>query len=135
MKIRFSKNPLPNILATLSIIIVLFSSCGNSVDIPNFDEELWINDQNGCTGDRLEMIDEVKLNKDLLIGLSTNELRKVLGRPDNIILYTRNQKYYHYYLTPGKQCQDATNNSEEGQKLIIKMSALDKVSNLEFPLD
>ncbi|QCK14989.1 hypothetical protein [Mangrovivirga cuniculi] len=119
----------------LFLIIIFVSACGSDIDLPNFNEETWINDINGCSGERIEMIEELELNKGMLIGLTTHELKKALGSPDNIVLYTRNQKYYHYYLNAGSQCQDVSADAEEGQKLIIKMSALDKVSNVEFPVN
>ncbi|MCX2744354.1 hypothetical protein OO013_10780 [Mangrovivirga sp. M17] len=136
MKSLHSVNLLSSKLFILVGLISLFiSACGSDIDLPNFNEETWINDIKGCSGERLEMIDELELNKGMLIGLTTHELKKALGSPDNIVLYTRNQKYYHYYLNAGSQCPDVSEDAEEGQKLIIKMSALDKVSNIEFPVN
>lgn len=47
---------------------------------------------------------ELTKQKDKLKGLSQGDIVELLGRPDQNELYKRNQKFFYYLLTPGKEC-------------------------------
>ena len=93
------------IQATLLIVAALLISCEKKLPrLDGVDLTLWKNDRQGCNGIRTTMLDSITGQKDELLGLSENAIMGLLGRPDVNELYRRNQKFYHYYLTPGPDC-------------------------------
>jgi hypothetical protein len=88
-----------------SIVALAFLfACGPKVTIENFDSKGWKNDLDGCLSERIDQVRSVVLQQELLLSKSESELRSLLGAPDNTQLYTRNQKFYIYYTTPGPDC-------------------------------
>ncbi len=88
--------------ATLGLLL-LFSSCNQSIDLKNFDEIAWQDDKGACKNIRGEMRDNLENVKDQLKGLNQDEIVNVLGRPDENELYKRSQKFFIYHITP-KTC-------------------------------
>jgi len=89
----------------LGFVFLVLISCGKP--LPAFDDfnlEKWRNDKNGCRGERALNLKSLTSQKDKLKGLSQDAIVKLLGRPDQNELYKRNQKFFHYLLTPGKEC-------------------------------
>lgn len=87
----------------------------------NFDTESWQEDEGGCKGMRLPMVQSLLDQKDKLLALDELEIVEQLGRPDEHELYTRNQKFFYYDLTPGKTCPAY---SEPRQRLMIRFNAM-----------
>ncbi|MGE0772221.1 MAG: hypothetical protein AB7K37_10950 [Cyclobacteriaceae bacterium] len=85
------------------------------------DLDAWQDDKNGCKGRRLQMIDSLIAQKAEVLALSELEIVELLGRPDQNELYTRNQKFYFYFLTPSSNC-DAP--AEKPQRLMIRFNAV-----------
>jgi hypothetical protein len=50
------------------------------------------------------MLDALEASAAMLKGLSENDILDVLGCPDVNELYSRNQKFYLYYITPSEEC-------------------------------
>lgn len=56
-----------------------------------------------------------------LLALSELDIVELLGRPDQNELYTRNQKFYFYFLTPSSSCDTP---AEKPQRLMIRFNAV-----------
>ena len=98
-----------NLIFLLTLLIV---ACGKPTpEIQGINLESWKEDQMGCKGVRKSMIEDLRIQKNKLLGLSEMEIIKLLGRPDENELYKRNQKFYHYYLEPSASCDDSVTNS------------------------
>ncbi len=89
--------------------------------LQKFNSELWIQDKNGCSGDRLGMKNQLLSLKHNMRGLKTGEIESYLGKPDAQELYDRSQRYYIYFLEPGPKCDDANDNP---QALFVRFSAV-----------
>ncbi|UII30751.1 hypothetical protein LVD17_20875 [Fulvivirga ulvae] len=88
----------------LSVVALLYS-CNKAIDIPGFDESKWQSDHNGCSGARLQMMDNLEQTKEHIKGLSEDEVVRVLGKPDKNELYKRNQKFYIYEIDNAPECE------------------------------
>src|SRR5687768_7890030 len=87
------------------VLLLLLAACGKSLpEIEDFDRDVWKNDQNGCGSKRLLLSEAVLLSKEKLLGLGEMDIVSVLGNPDQQELYSRNQKFYRYYLEPNDKC-------------------------------
>lgn len=94
------------ILALLSLV---FFSCREEIDIPNFDRFAWQKDDLGCNGIRAEAVDLLLSHKKNLKGKSELQVMNYLGKPDRAELGQRNKKYFIYYIEPGTQCENKEN--------------------------
>ncbi|MFM7429221.1 MAG: hypothetical protein ACKO1F_04900 [Flammeovirgaceae bacterium] len=112
-----------NLHPTRLITFLFFLLMACSKPLPTFDDfnlEKWRNDKNGCLGERALNLKSLTSQKDKLKGLSQDAIVKLLGRPDQNELYKRNQKFFHYLLTPGKECgKDSTS-----LKLSLRFNAM-----------
>lgn len=92
-----------NVFVLLSL--VLLSSCSTPLpSLENIDSALWKDDRHGCKGDRKKMINAIGEQREKLLTLKEMQIVQLLGRPDGNELFERNQKFYTYNLTPGKNC-------------------------------
>lgn len=104
------------------LCIVLLSSCGKSLPtLEGIDLKAWKEDPDACQGIRSKMIDAITAEKEKLKALDEMQVVSLLGRPDENELYTRNQKFYNYYLEPGPNCE---NGVEQPKKLILRFNAM-----------
>lgn len=94
------------------ILLFLISCNGKEVVIESFNQEVWKNDPFGCTNSRLSEAESLLQNKEQLMGMNNDDLIQLLGKPDRTELYTRNQKFFHYYLTPGEQCTNVEESAD-----------------------
>lgn len=104
------------------IVIIILSSCGKTVEIQDFESDLWKKDTNGCNGDRISIVETLLDQKDKLKGLNQTEIVEVIGKPDRNELYKRSQKFFEYQITPDKSC-DVTNDLKENSYLSIRFNA------------
>ena len=107
-------------------LIVLFIlpnliACSPGPDIL-FDTERWVNDYNGCLGNRMVIYNDLFNQRSHLLGLSSKRIVKTLGRPNINELYQRNQKFFIYQISPGSSC-NKTRYSQD-LYLIIRFNAL-----------
>ena len=105
----------------LFLALILTLGCTKKIDVGDFDSEKWIADRQGCSGDRIEMIDDVIKIKANLLGLYQKSILKVLGKPEGEELYERSQTYWWYYLDPANECDNSIDNP---RKLTIRYTAL-----------
>lgn len=92
-----------NVFVLLSLVLLF--SCGTPMPtLDNIDTTRWKDDRNGCKGDRKEMVEVIRSQREKLLTLKEMQIVQLLGRPDGNELFERNQKFYTYNLTPGKNC-------------------------------
>jgi len=108
-------------LYTLLLLVIIPACSGAGKELPGLDEKAWKRDKNGCLNERAEMIEPLRAALGEIKGMSENQLLQVLGQPDHNELYTRNQKFYIYYLTPSLEC--GTTGQETQLFLEIRFSA------------
>ena len=113
------------LMVCIFIFIFTFSSCNRkkkkTLRLQNFNSELWIADKNGCTGDRLNLKNQMLLLKYDMRGLKTDEIESYLGKPDAQDLFNRSQSYYIYFIEPGSKCENA---KENPLALFVRFSAV-----------
>jgi len=115
-------NAFQRIVLLVSIALLLqLTFCRKKKHVENFNSDVWIADQYGCKGDRLEMMNDILKVKFKLRGMKTGEIEDILGEPEGIELYKRDQKYYIYYMEPNENC-DST--KENPLKLYVRFSAV-----------
>ena len=94
-----------NVFVLLSLVLLF--SCGTPLPtLENIDTSLWKDDRNGCKGDRLKMVEAIREQREKLLTLKEMQIVQLLGRPDGNELFERNQKFYYYNLTRGKNCDE-----------------------------
>ncbi|WP_338812339.1 hypothetical protein V9L05_13125 [Bernardetia sp. Wsw4-3y2] len=82
----------------------------------------WKMDRNGCESVRTGMLEDLEKIKPKLEGLDEIDLRKILGKPDFAELYSRNQKFYTYYIDASEKCENS--NSEKvktGERRLVQI--------------
>ncbi len=88
-------------LPALALLVVL-TSCYQTLSLDGFDKERWKKPE--CTTYRLESADLLIQNEALLLSATQNEIESLLGKAEEHELYERNQKFFHYRLTPPDSC-------------------------------
>ena len=115
-------------LSPFLLLIVLATSCGKSAPVlDNFDAALWKSDKYGCRQERMKLYASLSLQKSKLLGLDEMEVVSVLGKPDQSELYTRNQKFYHYFLEPSEKCSVP---SPGARRLVLRFNAVGLVKEI-----
>jgi len=124
-------NSFHKIIIYISLAIMLaLTYCNKKKRLEGFDSERWIEDRNGCDGERVKMRRELLKVKFRMRGLQTSEIEDLLGRPDAIELYKRDQKYYIYYMEPGPDCDNAK--LENPLKLYVRFTAVGIANELSL---
>ena len=105
-----------------SFLLFIVCSCGQSTpDLEGVNTDVWKSDKYGCLGKRTQFITSITNQKDKLKSLTEDDVIDLLGRPDQNELYSRNQKFYRYFLEPGPSCENAVPNPK---RLIIRFNAI-----------
>lgn len=95
-------------LNVLLILIVCCFSCGRSLPtLDGINLDVWKNDKNGCKGQRAAVLDALQQQRTKLQGLTEMQIIDLLGRPDQNELYSRNQKFFYWFVQPGATCEPA----------------------------
>lgn len=112
--------------------ITALTSCGGEkIQIENFNNEIWKNDPLGCKGEREALADILIEREEELLGNSSHKILEYLGKPDKTELYNRNQKFYHYYISPGVECGDKYKDLEH-DRLTLRFSATDLLKEVSL---
>ena len=115
------------------ICILLLAGCQTQqFQIEGFEQEIWRADTNGCQGQRISLSEKLAEQKNKLIGLSEQEIRGFLGKPDKVELFVRSQKFYVYYIEPGKQCGGVI--AKEGRNFYVRFNSVNTVSEITLVL-
>jgi outer membrane protein assembly factor BamE (lipoprotein component of BamABCDE complex) len=94
-----------------------------------FAQKTWKDDEKACLGERKILIDSLLKIKDKFLGYNDLEVRKILGKPDEVELAERSKKYYYYFYTKGSQCEGDTSNIK-GKMLQIRFNSTNQVNEL-----
>jgi len=123
--------PLPTAHSSVFVLLILLLT-GCAADLPkltDMDLVKWSGDRNGCQGYRQNTISALEQQKSKLLALSANDLTKLLGKPDQIELYKRNQKLFYYHLNPAASC-NIKNQSNESLRLMIRLNAMERAKEI-----
>ena len=87
------------------IVLLIFIGCNSTpVQLNDFDAKTWKSDPHGCNQKRGKWVPAILEQKAKVLALSEAAVIDLLGKPDQIELYKRNQKLYHYRISPGAPC-------------------------------
>ncbi len=112
------------VIFSLYFFIGIFTSCTdpNAIKEEEFDRKIWKMDRNGCESSRIEMLEDLEKIKSRLKGLDEIDLRKILGKPDFSELYSRNQKFYTYYIDASQKCKNANSQKvKNGERRLVQI--------------
>jgi len=114
-----------------TLLIFISTSCTSSLTIDGFDKEAWRQDQDGCKGQRADLIDVLVLNKDVLLGKDQDQIKELLGKPDMHEIYKRAQRFYIYSIGPGASCTKHVANKSSAN-LTLRFNALGRVHEVVY---
>ncbi len=107
---------------------LLFCFCTNPLPkIKTIDLSRWKADRHGCSGYRSTTAAELLSQKEKLLGLTENQILELLGKPDAVELYRRNQKFYYYSLAADSTCSLP---ARRPQKLSLYFNATGRVKEV-----
>jgi hypothetical protein len=87
------------------LFAILLTCCSKPVPhLDGIDLDVWKEDRKGCMRKRSAFEPSLRDQRDKLKGLSEMDVVELLGRPDMNVLSERNEKYYHFFLTPSPDC-------------------------------
>ncbi len=110
------------------LVLVMLSSCYKTLEINDFDKNEWVSFKTNCTEYRLQKINLITENRQLLLESTQNEIESLLGSPEEHELYGRNQKFFHYRLTPPDTC---VNSTDPVKFLSVRFNALGRANEVQ----
>lgn len=112
-----------NVSRLLSIVVfVLCFACSKPLPVlDGIDREEWAVDRNACGDTRASMREAIEREKEKLLGLDQIEVVKLLGKPDQHELSSRNEKFFYYFLDPAPTCEKGNSSPK---KLIVRFNAV-----------
>ena len=111
------------------ILLFLAFACAGEARLKGFDNQGWQDDRMGCQSKRLTLIDDLMARKSEITGLGQEEISKLLGKPDQHELSSRNKKSFTYFLAQGPGCPNAVDNPP---KLIIRFDGLGRSKDIIY---
>ena len=113
-----------NIFKSLSIVVIVFCvACDKPLpSLEGVDVAAWQEDKNGCKDIRNSMMSQIDSEKNKLLALDQMQIVKLLGRPDQNELSSRNQKLFYYYIEAGPPCPNGKDSL--ATKLVIRFNAV-----------
>ena len=112
---------------TLNIVVIstlLLMSCTfDSKQLSALESKKWKSDNIGCDGYRKNVYKAVFDEFELIKGTNEIGFVKLFGKPNEIVLYDRGQKFYIYYV----QCKS---NTDLTKSLKIRFNALGLASEI-----
>lgn len=119
--------PFPRTVCVLIVAVCALVSCSPPVpQLAGFDATAWSADKNGCSGNRLTQQSVIEQNRTVLLAQPEAGILEVLGKPDRVELYKRNQKLYHYFLSGGPVCPDSAAQVE----LLVRFNAMGRAKEI-----
>lgn len=109
------------------LTVWLMACSNNTTKFDGVDLSQWIKDPEGCNRNRIPMVPLILSQKDKILAQSESDVIKLLGKPDGVELYKRNQKLYHYRITPGPDCKDQDSLYSE---LLIRFNAMGRAKEI-----
>jgi hypothetical protein len=108
------------------LLFIALLACNKS-ELNDFDSEIWIDDPNGCKGDRVTLVNSIIEQKEVFVGNSQTQVTRILGKPDRHELQSRNKKTFIYFLEDGPECKSESDNPS---KLLLRFDALGRVKEV-----
>lgn len=108
--------------------MISLTSCYKTLELEGFSKEKWKSFKTTCTEYRLDKVDLLMENQALLLSSTQNEIESLLGAADEHELYERNQKFFHYRLTPRDTC---TNASARLKFLSVRFNAIGRANEFQ----
>lgn len=109
--------------------ILLLSNCSGKLETGNINTDDWKKDRYGCTGLRMQYIDEIKAIKNSFLGKNNQEIILTFGRPDRVELVDKSQSFFFYFLEPSSSCE-GVEIEKEPLKVLFRFNAISKVSEV-----
>lgn len=107
------------------ILVASFACSPEPAEIKGFEAYVWQQDKWGCGSERQKLIAPLLENKEEILGLRETEVIRLLGKADEMELYTRNQKFLIYFLEPNLHCTTATpKKATNASALHIRLNAM-----------
>ena len=113
------------------ILFFVIASCTPRMNIDGFDKQAWVNDKDGCNGDRRASIDLLIEHKADVLGKDQDQIKAFLGKPDMHEIYRRSQRFYIYSIDPGASCENYIAD-KKGANLTLRYNALGKVHEVVY---
>ncbi|HYF68930.1 MAG TPA: hypothetical protein VD884_12390 [Ohtaekwangia sp.] len=114
----------------LSVLVLMLISCGKPTPVlENFDSQKWKDDRQACQKFRTDMAEDLIKQKQKLLSLSEMEIVEVLGKPDQSELFTRNQKFYYYFVQPSTECAPE---NKDAERLVIRFNAVGLAKEIQI---
>jgi hypothetical protein len=113
--------------SVLLALPLLFFSCYQAPKIEGFSKESWQQAMD-CEHSRLEEARTLLDHESYLLSANQNEIKALLGDPDEHELYGRNQKFFYYDLV--SNCD-----SLPAQRLSLRFDALGRLKELNVFFD
>ncbi len=117
-------------LFSILILLILFS-CTKKPNLNGFDLATWKKDKGGCNELRIKQLDQLKVLKQELKGVSSNDIADLFGAPDIQRLSERNQEYFIYFMEKGPHCGSLKPISN-AKSIIFRFSAVKLVTEVTF---
>lgn len=112
------------------LLLITLSSCYKTLSLEGFDTERWKAYQNDCSSYREDIAPLLIEKQEQLLKSTQNEIESLLGKATEHELYDRNQKFFHYRLTPDESCQT----NEIVQYLSIRFNAMGRANLVQVML-
>lgn len=110
-------------LSAFVVICACCLSCNKPLPtLEGVDVEAWQRDKNACNNIRGTMREAMDREKEKLLALKQMQIVSLLGRPDVNELYSRNQKFFYYFVEPAPDCTSAQDTT--AQRLVIRFNAV-----------
>ena len=113
------------------ILLVCLIACTESKTFENFDAATWKQDKLGCQGERKRLAGDFEKIRRELLGLTQEEVLRLLGRPDFQLLLERTQKAYVYFVEPGVQCEGDRENSK-ARTVSFRFNAVNRATEVVY---
>ncbi len=111
--------------------VLLVLSCTKKPDLQGLDLKIWKSDKGGCKGLRAGQIPKLRLLKQELKGVSSNDILDLFGQPDIQRLAERNQEYFIYFMEKGEHCGSLRPVSN-AKSIIFRFSAIKLATEITF---
>ena len=116
--------------AWLLATYLLGTGCAGPDTLGKLNLKAWRDDRGACNGVRPGLFNEFMAVRDQLKGIHSNDLGKILGRPDVNQITDRNQKLYVYYVEKGPQCGENTGAKSNARSVALRVSAIGLVTEV-----
>lgn len=109
------------------VLLLCFGCQAPLPKLEGIDLQRWQQDKNACHHQRADMCDAIDHEKEKLLSLKQMEVVELLGHPDQNELYSRNQKFFYYFIDPAPTCPGGDSSAA---KLVLRFNAIGLVNEV-----